>query len=111
LAASWLNQHVQFRAQQQTRALTRKEQLYKDSIEEASKWFADACAHEKAEIANLVGLYALVSRMRADQVVRVIIKTYRAPNKTFLDVKRLVDDDAVNPLRDFSVACRDELYG
>jgi len=121
LAASWLNQHVQFRTQELTRAVTRREQLYKDFIEEASKWFADACAHERAELKNLVGLYALVSRMRilssstivdsADQVVRVIIETYRAPNKTLSDVEKLLDGDAVNPLRDFSAACREEVFG
>ncbi|MNP86498.1 hypothetical protein D3C76_1867750 [compost metagenome] len=63
--------------------------------------------------------YALVSRMRvlssprivdhADQVVRVIIETYMAPNKWFSEVKEIIDQEAMNPLREFSIACRDEL--
>ena len=83
--------------------------------------YADAFEHDQAEVSNLVNLYALVSRMRilssprnvenADSVVRVIIEAYLAPNKTFRDVKEIVDNDAMNPLRAFSNACREELRG
>jgi len=121
LTASWLNQHVQFRAQQRASDLSKREELYKDFIEEASRWFADAFVHDKAEVSNLVNLYALVSRMRvlsspgivenADKVVRVIIETYLAPNKTFHDLEEILDHDAMNPLREFSNACREELGG
>jgi len=121
LAASWLTQYVQFSAQQRANNLSRREELYKEFIEEASKWYADAYVHDKAEVSNLVKLYALVSRMRvlsapgiaehADRVVRVIIETYLAPNKTFRDVTEVLDNDAMNPLREFSDACREELRG
>jgi hypothetical protein len=121
LTASWLNQHVQFRAQRRASDLSKREELYKDFIEEASRWFADAFVHDKAEVSNLVNLYALVSRMRvlsspeivenADKVVRVIIETYLAPNKTFHDLEEILDHDAMNPLREFSNACREELRG
>ena len=121
LTASWLTQHVQFRAQQRASDLSRREELYKDFIEEASRLYADAFAHDQAEVVNLVNLYALVSRMHvrssprivesADRVVRVIIETYLAPNKTFRDVKEILDNDAMDPLREFSDACREELRG
>ena len=121
LTASWLTQHVQFRAQQRASDLSRREELYKDFIEEASRLYADAFAHDQAEVVNLVNLYALVSRMRvrssprivesADRVVRVIIETYLAPNKTFRDVTEILDNDAMDPLREFSHACREELRG
>ena len=121
MTASWLTQHVQFRAQQRASDLSRREELYKNFIEEASRWYADAFTHDRADVANLVNLYALVSRMRilsspmivenADRVVRVIIETYLAPNKTFRDVKEILDNDAMNPLREFSNACREELGG
>jgi hypothetical protein len=45
----------------------------------------------------------------ADKVVRVIIETYLAPNRTFRDVREVLDNEAMNPLRDFSNACREEL--
>jgi hypothetical protein len=121
LAASWLTQHVQFTAQQRASDVNRREELYKNFIEEASRWYADAFVHDTAEVANLVNLYALVSRMRvvssprivdnADRVVGVIIETYLAPNKTFREVKEIVDNAAMNPLREFSNACREELRG
>ena len=121
LAASWLSQRVQFQAQARARNLSRREDLYKDFIEEASRWYADAYAHQNAEIGNLVTLYALVSRMRvlssphvvesADSVVRTIIQTYLGPNKTFSDIQEIVDNEAMNPLREFSAACREELRG
>ena len=121
MTASWLTQHVQFRAQQRASDLSRRAELYKDFIEEASRLYADAFAHDEAEVANLVNLYALVSRMRvrssprivetADRVVRVIIETYLAPNKTFRDVKEILDNDAMDPSGEFSHACREELRG
>jgi hypothetical protein len=45
----------------------------------------------------------------ADRVVRTIIEAYLAPNMTFRDLTEVIDNDAMNPLRDFSNACRDEL--
>jgi len=121
LAASWLSQHVQFTSQQRAVNRSRREELYKNFIEEASRLYADAFAHDKAEVSNLVNLYALVSRMRvqsspmvvenADKVVRAIIATYLAPNRTFRDVMIVLDNRAMDPLRDFSNAVRDELRG
>jgi hypothetical protein len=43
------------------------------------------------------------------KVVRVIIETCLAPSKTFRDVREILDNDAMNRLRDFSNACREEL--
>jgi hypothetical protein len=121
LTASWLTQHVQFRAQQRARDVSRREQLYENFIEEAARLYTEAYEHNEAETAKLVNLYALVSKMRvlssprivesADRVVRVIIETYLAPNKTFRDVVELLDNDAMNPLQVFSNACREELRG
>lgn len=119
LAASWLTQRVQFRAQQLAQDLSRREELYKDFIEEASKWYADAYGHDNAEISNLVKLYALVSGMRilsspkvvenADRVVGLIIETYLAPNKSLRDLQEIVNSGMIDPLRDFSNAYREEL--
>ncbi len=47
----------------------------------------------------------------ADRVVRLIIETYLAPNKSFRDVLEIMNNDAMNQLRDFSNACREELRG
>jgi hypothetical protein len=112
---------VQFSAQLRVSDLNRRAQLYEHFIEEASRLYVDAYEHNEAEAAKLVNLYALVSKMRvlsaprivetADRVVRVIIETYLAPNKTFRDVVEILDNEAMNPLREFSHACREELRG
>src|SRR5215510_5924233 len=119
LATSWLTQHTQYRAQQLGHDLTIREDLYKNFIEEASQLYTDAYEHDKADTSKLVKLYALVSMMRvmsspriieaADKVCRVIIETYLSPNKTFRDLPEFLRDDAMDPLREFSNACRDEL--
>ena len=100
MTASWLTQHVQFRVQLRASDLNRREQLYEHFIEEASRLYADAYEHNEAEAAKLVNLYALVSKMRvlssprivesADRVVRAILETYLAPNKTFRDVTEIL---------------------
>jgi hypothetical protein len=118
LATSLLGQHTQFRTQQRAPNLSRREELYKDFIEEASKLYVDAYEHEQAEVSNLVSLYALISKMRilssrqviesADHVARVIFETYSKPKEAFRDVLEIVDNKNVNPLRDFGNACREE---
>ncbi|HXJ34592.1 MAG TPA: hypothetical protein VMS22_11225 [Candidatus Eisenbacteria bacterium] len=123
LVTAWQTQHAQFRAQRRQHDIERREELYKNFIEESSRLYADAYEHDKADVSNLVKLYALVSRMRvlstgrvveeADQVVRLIIETYLAPNKTLRDLEQdfVAREAAMDPLRDFSNACRAELPG
>jgi hypothetical protein len=67
----------------------------------------------------LVSVYALISQMRvvsssavveaAEAVVRMIVETYFAPNKTFPEVGQLVNSHAIDPLRVFSEQCRSEM--
>ena len=121
LGASWLTQREQLRTQQLTHDIGPREDLF---IEEASKVYADAIEHEPtdaAHVSKLVRLYALISRMRvlsslpiiehADRVVRTIIDTYLEPKMTLREVSEALKTSAfVDPLRDFSEACREELW-
>src|SRR6476620_8068536 len=116
MASSWLSQRLQFTQRQMALRRNRQEKLYRKFIEEASRWYADAYEHDTPQISNMVTLYALLSRMRVvssarvveqgDLVVRQIIETYRAPNKTFGDVHEIMDNVAMNPMAEFSMACR-----
>lgn len=118
VTGSWLSQYAQLRARQQTDELNRREDLYKRFIDEASRWYADSLEHNEARVSNLIELYSLISMMRvlssprivaqAERVVRVIVETYLAPNRTFRDVTEILDND-MDPLRDFSHTCREEL--
>ena len=120
LAASWLAQQVQARAGERARDHSRRQDLYRDFIFEASKVYGDSLVHDEADIVNLVGIYALISRMRvisspavvsaAEQVARTIVDTYSAPNRTFLELREMLDNDAkLDALRRFAEVCREEL--
>ena len=62
--ASWLGQRHQFRAQWLTQDKLRRQNVYKEFIEEASKCYIDALQHHKPDILVLVALYAKTSEMR-----------------------------------------------
>jgi hypothetical protein len=119
LAASWVTQNAQARIEQRIQDKTRRQELYKKFIEEASKLYGDALMNDKAEISNLVDLYAMVSRMRilstppvveaADDVVRMIVETYFEPNKTLRELREIMRSAHIDPLRTFSEACRNDL--
>ena len=118
LATSWLTQQAQARAQARAGDRTAREALYRDFIVEASRLYGDALVHETTEVSNLVGIYAMVSRMRvrssprvvehAERVAHSIVDTYFAPNRNLRDLHEMVQSDW-DPLRGFSEACREEL--
>jgi hypothetical protein len=106
--ASWLNQHTQARAQWLAQDKTRRQELYKDFIEEASRSHVDSLQNDKPDLPALIGLYAKVSRMRiisspnvvdsADQIVRAIVDTYLAPNKTFPELHDMLNSGSIDLL-------------
>ena len=117
-AATWLTQRTQARVQELTHKLSRREELYKAFIQEASKLYGDALVHDTTDVSKLVGLYALISEMRvlsstntienADAVARMIVNTYRAPNKTLPESEDMVNHGAIDVLQTFSEAARQE---
>ena len=118
-ASAWLTLHHQDRANRLSGEKTRRQKLYRKFIDEASRLYADALVHDQAEVSALVGVYALISRMRvtsssavvasAEAVIRMILDTYFAPNKTFPQLREMVDGHMVDPLRLFAEQCRAEL--
>jgi hypothetical protein len=118
---TWLSQRSQARAGQLAREMSRRDDLYKDFIAAASKAYGNALVSNEPQVQELVALYAMISRMRvmslprtvacAEKVIRVTTDTYFAPNKT---IHELHDEltrstTAIDPLKDFSEAARDEL--
>jgi hypothetical protein len=120
-ASAWLTQHRQNRATQLTQNKARRQKVYKQFIDEASKLYADALMHDEAQISALVSVYALISRMRvlsssavlekAQAVVQMIVETYFSPNRTFPEIRKLINSHTIDPLREFSEECRAELEG
>ena len=114
---SWVSQRRSDRARVRSQTNSKREELYKSFVEEAARLYADALVKEKSEVRELVALYALIGRMKilssdevieaAEKVGRLILDTYLSPNRSFFDLPDLLRE--VDPLRDFSEACRREL--
>jgi hypothetical protein len=119
-ATTWLSQQAQARIQELTHKRTRREDLYKDFIEEASKLYADALVHDITDISKLVRLYAMINMMRvissrntvecADKVGRLIVNTYLAPEKTLPELHEMVNRGSIDVLQTFSEAAREEFH-
>jgi len=44
----------------------------------------------------------------ANRMLKKIVDTYLEPNKTFPELRQMADSGLIDPLREFSEACRDE---
>ena len=116
--ASWLTQRAKLRAQWTAQDIVQRQDLYKEFIEAASKCYVHALQHGEADIPALVELYAKLGRMRvlsspkvlenAEQIERKIVDTYLAPDKTFLELREMINSGSVDLLREFSETCRAE---
>ena len=118
LAASWVSQSYQARTQHLLGDKLRRQELYRMFIEEASKLYAEALSTDKAELSNMINLYAMANRMRvistppvadsADNVVHMIVESYFGPNLTLQDFRDPANRHRLDPLRHFSEACHQE---
>jgi hypothetical protein len=117
---TWLSVRAQAKTGQLAHEMSRREELYRDFIGAASKVYADAIVSNEPQFHELVGLYAMTSRMRvmslprtvacADKVILTTIDTYFSPNKTIRDLHEMMKSGAgIDPLKDFSEAAREEL--
>ena len=122
LAASWLTQRGQLRAQTLVHEAVKRETLYAEFIVEASKRLADAWSHQAQSPDVLAGLYAAIHRMRlassddvvrvAEQVLRRVIDAYAAPDRSFSELReRLESEENDDLLDEFSRVCREDLRG
>ena len=100
LASAWLTQHHQDRATRLSQDKVRRQKLYKQFIDEASKLYADALARDKAEISALVSVYALISRMRVvsssavvEKAEAVILMMPRGAEQSSVDPNAQLNDD------------------
>jgi len=116
-----LSQRTQARAGQIAHDLARREDLIRDFVIAASKTYGDAIVNSEPKMPEIVDLYAMVSRMRilgmprsvacAENVMRSILDTYFAPNRTMADLRDIAKSggSGIDPLKDFAEAAREEL--
>ena len=118
VTATWLAQRTQVRAQFRGQEIQRRQDLYKEFIEDASRCYIHALQHDEPDVPALVSLYAKLGRMRvmssakvlasAEEIERKIIDTYFAPDKTFLELREMVHSRSVDMFHEFSAAIRAE---
>jgi hypothetical protein len=116
--ASWLSQRAQARMQWLTHDKMRRQELYKEFIEVASRCYVHAIQHDEPDIPALVELYAKISRVHvlsspkvvecAEKIGQKIIDTYLEPDKTFLEIREMIKSGSIDLLRNFNEACRAE---
>jgi hypothetical protein len=117
---TWLTQRAQTRAGQVVHELERRQDLYRDFIIAASRAYGDALMSNDPQVAELVELYSMVSRMRvlstprtvecANNIMLTIIDTYFSPNKSVRELRELIKEgDSIDALKDFSEAAREEV--
>ena len=116
--ATWLTHRTQARAQWLERDALRRQDLYEEFIEAAARCYVHALQNEEADVAGLVDLYAKIDRMRilsstkvveiAERFAREIVDTYSEPNKSFVELREMINSSSVNLMRAFSTAAREE---
>jgi hypothetical protein len=118
-ATSWATQQSQAKAQRLASEREKREALFGKFLDEAAKLYADSLQNKREDLSALIAIYALANRIRlisskrvvesADTVNRIIFDSYLSPNMSLDEVRANWVDRQVDPLRDFSEACRDEL--
>jgi hypothetical protein len=117
--SSWLSHGAQLRIQLWLQDKDRRQDLYRTFVDDASKLYMDGLTRDTPDLSKMIALYALISRMgilstpkvieEARRVAEHIVESYPEPNRTFDDVREMVSEHALDPLRGFSEACREEL--
>ena len=122
LASTWLTQRYQATRERTANEIAKREALYGEFINEATRVGIDAVEREIGSMAELTKLLALTSRIRlassdevlaaADAVIERIAELYLGENKTPREIyeeARRRGNPMPDPLKAFSDACRREL--
>jgi hypothetical protein len=116
--ASLFAQRTQARVQWIAQDKIRRQDLYKEFIEEASKCYTHALQHDKPDLPALVTVYTKIGRMRvlssqeviaaAENIGRTILDAYVQPDLTLPELMEMANSNSIDVIRDFSEACREE---
>lgn len=119
LGSSWLTQRTEAEARRRESDRQRREALFGDFIDEATRLYGDALSSQKDALLDLVRLYAMLARIRllaseaviaeAEASLDAIIAAYLSPNRSLQDLQTLMAEGRMNFLLEFSRACRGDL--
>ena len=120
VAATLLGQRLQARGTRLMAELDEREQLYGRFVEEAMPMFVEASEGTKVNPAKVIQLYSLVARIRltsgdevlraAEEVGKRLLDAYERPpeDAAALIARYARGEESLNPLGDFTEACRRE---
>ena len=101
-----------------SRDLAHREELYSQFIKEATNLYVDSLGKTLENAVSLIGMFSLIGRIRlvgsdkvlaaAEKVAEIIIDSYNRPPRTFDDAYKVVREGHVDPLKEFTEACREE---
>jgi hypothetical protein len=120
IATNWITQRSQQVRAEREQTLRNRETLYGEFISEASRLTVEALGHSLERPDTFVKLYGITGRIRlvstdavlaaAEACIRQIIDLYAKPNMTVDQMRAAFEHEGFDPLKDFSVACRKELF-
>jgi hypothetical protein len=118
-ATTYFTQHNQAHRDFLSRDVAHREELYAQFIKEAANLYADSLDKTLENPAAVIGMYALIGRMTlnagdkvllaAEKVADSIIDSYNRPPRKFEDLYKSMREEHVDPLKEFTEACREEL--
>jgi hypothetical protein len=119
MVTTWITQRTQRDHAEREVKLRGREALYGEFITEASRLTVEALSHSLERPDTFVKLYGITGRIRlvatdsvlaaAEACGRQIIDLYARPNMTVEQIRLAFERDRLDPIREFSVACRKEL--
>jgi hypothetical protein len=120
LVTTWMTQNAQNRTTYLNQQRAKREALYSEFIDEASRLFTDALSHEMEDLSKLVHLYSIQNKIRlfasqeivdrTKEVMEAIIAAYYAPSRKFTRAEEIINHSGeLDPLQGFSESCRAEL--
>jgi hypothetical protein len=117
-ATTFFTQRYQARRDLLSRDAANREELYSQFIKEAANLYIDSLGRTLENPASLIGMYSLVGHIRligtdkvllaAEKIADSIVDSYSRPPATFDDVYKLAREGHVDPLKEFTEACREE---
>ena len=119
IVTTWITQRTQTVHAEREETLRHSETLYGEFITEASRLAVEAFSHSLERPDTFVKLYGIIGRIRlmatdpvltaAEACIQQIIDIYAKPNMTVEQIRLAIEHDRLDPIKDFSIACRKEL--
>jgi hypothetical protein len=119
IVTTWITQRTQASRSQAEIKLRDREALYGQFITEAARLTVEAFGHSLERPETFVNLYGILGRIRlvatdpvlaaAEECSREIIEIYARPNLTVEQIRDAIEQKRLDPVKEFSTACRAEL--